>query len=385
MKSYDHFDQTPRGLPGAKSKCPLYDNVEERHEREIKEAETAARAEVINDNPDVSEKDLEIKVSDAVKKATDERVKRAGAVPGGIPPGYGGYAGAGFAPGLLIPPRLRHFLRGPANDLEAAEDEADGNHDQVYDRILRLQEGIRAQRIQHLDNRRNRLLYGMAAGADAGHELDGGQGAANNMRGYAGAFAPRANRPAFLPPAAPRAMIPGGFNEDPFGGGDDGDAWNLHRLLDVPPAPAPALAVRVTLGRREFNPVIPRQDRVRAGPIRGPPPRQPGVNPAMQHQDRIELAENRLAFLRNQRNEQQQQRQAQTREHRERVQALQAMHQQAQQARGNEADQMQGLEDAQIAARQRFDDRRGGRGLVFRRDPLDPRRRHEAGGWPGQN
>ncbi|EME78572.1 uncharacterized protein MYCFIDRAFT_87855 [Pseudocercospora fijiensis CIRAD86] len=92
IKEYSHFDQAPHGLPqggqtlnGAK-KCPLYDNVEERHEREVKEAEAAARAQVLDDNPDVTEEDLQIKVSEKVKKADADRIKRAG---GAIPGGYG--------------------------------------------------------------------------------------------------------------------------------------------------------------------------------------------------------------------------------------------------------------------------------------------------------
>jgi len=72
LKNYDHFDQRPTGgrVDGARSKlCPLYDNVEERHAREVKEAEAKARAEVVENNPDVDPEDLEIKVSDAVSRA----------------------------------------------------------------------------------------------------------------------------------------------------------------------------------------------------------------------------------------------------------------------------------------------------------------------------
>lgn len=51
------------------------------HEREVKEAEAAARAQVIEENPDVSEEDLTIRVSDAVAQATQDRIRR-----GGLPP-----------------------------------------------------------------------------------------------------------------------------------------------------------------------------------------------------------------------------------------------------------------------------------------------------------
>lgn len=80
LKDYDHFDHnapTARGSAKA-SKCPLYDNVEERHEREVKAAEAAAKAQVLQDNPDMSEQDLEIKVSDAVDKAAKARIRQGG-------------------------------------------------------------------------------------------------------------------------------------------------------------------------------------------------------------------------------------------------------------------------------------------------------------------
>ena len=86
IRDYNHFDQGPRGIGSgstANSKlCPLYDNVEQRHEQEVKEAEAAARAQVIGENPDVRPEDLEIKVSAAVNKATTDRIKRGGRFPG---------------------------------------------------------------------------------------------------------------------------------------------------------------------------------------------------------------------------------------------------------------------------------------------------------------
>ncbi|TKA83648.1 hypothetical protein B0A55_00423 [Friedmanniomyces simplex] len=96
IRDYNHFDQAPgRALSGATAKqCPLYDNVEERHEREVKEAEAAARAQVMQDNPDVQPDDLEFKVSDAVKKATADRIKKAGGVGGFGMGGGGGHDGA---------------------------------------------------------------------------------------------------------------------------------------------------------------------------------------------------------------------------------------------------------------------------------------------------
>lgn len=78
--------------PGSK-KCPLYGNVEEMHEREVKEAEAAARARMLEEDPDLAEEDLTIKVSDAVTRATQDRIRRAGGPDGGYP--YGVVMGAG--------------------------------------------------------------------------------------------------------------------------------------------------------------------------------------------------------------------------------------------------------------------------------------------------
>jgi hypothetical protein len=95
LKGYDHFDQTPQGDPRPGGKCPLYDNLEERHEREVAAAEEATRAKVIAANPDVAPEDLEIKVSDAVKQSTAQRIQRAGPQGlGGGPARWGGAAGA---------------------------------------------------------------------------------------------------------------------------------------------------------------------------------------------------------------------------------------------------------------------------------------------------
>ncbi|EME40892.1 hypothetical protein DOTSEDRAFT_74447 [Dothistroma septosporum NZE10] len=126
LKDYNHFDQQPAGShraeqpTGRKKKCPLYDNVEERHEREVKEAEAAARAAAKAENPDVTDDDLQIKVSDAVKKATADRINRAGA--GGMYPGA-------MHQGIAFPARPHHAHRryaiGAADFDEDGDDEAD--------------------------------------------------------------------------------------------------------------------------------------------------------------------------------------------------------------------------------------------------------------------
>lgn len=121
LKDYNHFNQNGSGNGSTASKCPLYDNVEERHEREVREAEVAARARIIEENPDVAVQDLEIKVSDAVTKATQSRINGAN-----IPDMHDGAAmGLG---GLFRMPRRRHrFDRALANNGE--DDHGDGDDD----------------------------------------------------------------------------------------------------------------------------------------------------------------------------------------------------------------------------------------------------------------
>jgi hypothetical protein len=95
LKGYDHFDQHPGGGARAGGKCPLYDNLEERHEREVEAARETATALVIANNPDVVPEDLEIKLSDAVKKATAQQIRQAG------PEGLGGGPAARWGAGLF--------------------------------------------------------------------------------------------------------------------------------------------------------------------------------------------------------------------------------------------------------------------------------------------
>jgi TRIAD3 protein (E3 ubiquitin-protein ligase RNF216) len=69
--NYEHFGEVERG------RCPLHENVEERHEQEVKKAADEAMAKVRADHPDLSDSDLMIKVSDRVKKAEDARKGQA--------------------------------------------------------------------------------------------------------------------------------------------------------------------------------------------------------------------------------------------------------------------------------------------------------------------
>lgn len=72
MTDYNHFGESNAG------KCPLHENVEDRHEQEVKRAADEAMAKVRLDNPGLSDADLMVKVSDRVKQAEDARKGRAG-------------------------------------------------------------------------------------------------------------------------------------------------------------------------------------------------------------------------------------------------------------------------------------------------------------------
>ena len=104
ITDYSHF-QSHAGINGqpapadAPARCPLSDDVEERHEREVQNAQAAATAAVVRDRPDLRPEDLEIPVSDAVKQDAAERRRRRNM--------YGGIAlprrRHGDPPGIRLP------------------------------------------------------------------------------------------------------------------------------------------------------------------------------------------------------------------------------------------------------------------------------------------
>ncbi|KAF1835479.1 hypothetical protein BDW02DRAFT_495738 [Decorospora gaudefroyi] len=73
VNDYNHFGEIARG------KCPLHENIESRHEQEVKRAAEEAMAKVRADNPGLSDADLMVKVSDRVKQAEDARKGQAAA------------------------------------------------------------------------------------------------------------------------------------------------------------------------------------------------------------------------------------------------------------------------------------------------------------------
>lgn len=69
VTQYEHF--------GEDKPCKLYDNTVALHDREVKDAEKAARAKIIAENPDISEEDLMLKLSEKVERDYQKRLDSA--------------------------------------------------------------------------------------------------------------------------------------------------------------------------------------------------------------------------------------------------------------------------------------------------------------------
>lgn len=65
---YDHFNR--------ESGCVLYDNIETRHEGDLRKAEEVARQKILEQNPDISDEQLRIEMSSIVKGDDDKRRAR---------------------------------------------------------------------------------------------------------------------------------------------------------------------------------------------------------------------------------------------------------------------------------------------------------------------
>ncbi|KAF9560510.1 hypothetical protein CPC08DRAFT_723314 [Agrocybe pediades] len=125
ISGYEHFDQTPAGMPStsrSKGKCPLFDHVEERHANEVKAAAEKAMEQYKRDHPDVDEKDIKV---DLPPPPPSRQVLQPGVpVPGvvGAVPVYGavhvhrfhynGQEGLVPAPAIPAPRRGRGRGRG---------------------------------------------------------------------------------------------------------------------------------------------------------------------------------------------------------------------------------------------------------------------------------
>ncbi|CAL1697818.1 unnamed protein product [Somion occarium] len=77
ITSYEHFNQPPPyNVPADKTKCPLWDSVEQRHSDEVAEAARKALEQYKREHPDVDEKDIRIDIPKAPAPAS------APAIPG---------------------------------------------------------------------------------------------------------------------------------------------------------------------------------------------------------------------------------------------------------------------------------------------------------------
>lgn len=97
ITGYEHFNDPNRG--GKSGNCPLFDNHEARHEEEARAAARAVKEQIRTENPDITDKDLEIQLSEAVKKQEEDRRRRAA-------------VGAGAVHPLVIPPYNPALLAG---------------------------------------------------------------------------------------------------------------------------------------------------------------------------------------------------------------------------------------------------------------------------------
>ncbi|OJD38700.1 ring finger protein [Diplodia corticola] len=71
VQNYDHFHNS-------NGSCPLYDdNIERRHMNEVKAAEAKALEEVKKSNPDMTNEELSVKLSESVRKEEQKRVAAA--------------------------------------------------------------------------------------------------------------------------------------------------------------------------------------------------------------------------------------------------------------------------------------------------------------------
>lgn len=95
VRDYSHFNDSGRG--GKNGNCPLFENTDERHESEIREAEKIAIAKIQAEIPGIDEDEMKVKLSQAVEQAEKQKISRAGP--------------ARMAPGQLLPIRHRMHVQ----------------------------------------------------------------------------------------------------------------------------------------------------------------------------------------------------------------------------------------------------------------------------------
>ncbi|KAF3912342.1 hypothetical protein AA313_de0206384 [Arthrobotrys entomopaga] len=91
IKDYKHFNDPNRG--GKVGNCLLFDNTEERHQNEVQAAEQAAIAKIRAENPEITEEEMRVQLSQVVLDGERRKIED-----GNRRLGIGGPAG------LLVPP-----------------------------------------------------------------------------------------------------------------------------------------------------------------------------------------------------------------------------------------------------------------------------------------
>ncbi|EPS40224.1 hypothetical protein H072_5994 [Dactylellina haptotyla CBS 200.50] len=73
IKDYKHFNDATRG--GKAGNCLLFDNTDERHRNEVQAAEEAAIAKIRAENPEISEEEMRIQLSQVVIDGERQRIE----------------------------------------------------------------------------------------------------------------------------------------------------------------------------------------------------------------------------------------------------------------------------------------------------------------------
>lgn len=151
VTNYNHFSDAGiyGGSSSSRKQCPLNDNVNQRHENEVNAAEKEALKKVREENPDLTEEELKIKVSERVK-AADDRRRNMGPMGGVLFDAFGAGGPAGLygmplpaVPPLVPPRRIGRAAAVQAHPLHRNRRQALPN--EAFDDDIRAMEAAMAQ------------------------------------------------------------------------------------------------------------------------------------------------------------------------------------------------------------------------------------------------
>ncbi|KAK6524531.1 hypothetical protein TWF281_011437 [Arthrobotrys megalospora] len=101
IKDYHHFNDPARG--GKTGNCLLFDNTDERHHNEVHAAEQAAIAKIRAENPDITEEQMRIQLSQVVIDGERQKIDEGNRRLGNNVPGVAGPPAARLN---ILPPRF---------------------------------------------------------------------------------------------------------------------------------------------------------------------------------------------------------------------------------------------------------------------------------------